>query len=227
MLEIASDVVDGVVKLASVLEGIIEIASDVVDGVVKLTSVLEGVIEIASDVVDGVVKLASVLEGVIEIAGMIECVLDSVLEDVLDSVTKGVLDNARKGVLRGVLYIAIEDVLDSVIYGVLDNVEDMLSVIEGALYNAIEGVLSVIEGVFEISDCAVDVMRSVRSKIFDVEEGALEGVAISDDICEREGSVSNLLAVVMLILTYRGDDISFPIRFIKSLPPGTQSDLLA
>ena len=37
------------------LEGVIEIASDVVDGVAKLASVLEGVIEIASDVVDGVV----------------------------------------------------------------------------------------------------------------------------------------------------------------------------
>ena len=129
-------------------------------------------------------------------------------------------------VIEGVLYIAIEDVLDSVIKGVLENTEDVLSAI-GVLYNAIEGVSSVIEGVFEISDCAVDVMRSVRSKIFDVEEGALEVVAISDDICEREGSVSNLLAVVMLILTYRGDDISFPIRFIKSLPPGTQSDLFA
>ena len=172
------------------------------------------------------------LGGVIEIAGMIECVLDSVLEDVLDSVKKGVLDNARKGVLsviQDVLCIAIEDVFDSVIKGALENTEDVLSVIEGVLYNVIEGlgVSSVIEGVFEISDCAVDVMRSVRSKIFDVEEGALEVVAISDDICEREGSVSNLLAVVMLILTYRGDDISFPIRFIKSLPPGTQSDLLA
>ena len=153
------------------------------------------------------------------------------LEDVLDSVIKGVLDNAREGVLsviEGVIYIAIEDVLDSVIKGVLENtIVDVLSVIEGVPYNAIEGVLSVIEGVIEISDCAVDVMRSVRSKIFDVEEGALEVVAKSDDICEREGSVSNLLAVVMLILTYRGDDISFPIRFIKSLLPGTQSDLLA
>ena len=152
------------------------------------------------------------------------------LEDVLESVIKGVLDNAREGVLsviEGVLYIAIEDVLDSVIKGALENTEDVLSVIEGVLYNAIEGVSSVIEGVFEISDCAVDVMISVWSKIFKVEEGALEDVAISDDICEREGSVSKLLAVVMLILTYRGDDISFPIRFIKSLPPGTQSDLLA
>ena len=131
-------------------------------------------------------------------------------------------------VIEGVIYIAIEDVLDGVIKGVLENaIEDVLSVIDGVLYNAIEGVLSVIEGVFEISDCAVAVMISVWSKISNVEEGALEDVAISDDICERKGSVSKLLAVVMLILTYRGDDISFPIRFIKSLPPGTQSDLLA